>query len=87
MINEYLTSILTLFLVTFTEFAADNKARNQMGKIYNYVLILYLTINLLLIFKKLLNSLKLVYKKFKKKLNPFYGWATLKGTKISKEEI
>ena len=68
LINEYLINVLSIILMTFTELVSDNKTRNFMGYVQVSILGLYIFINLIVIFKNLLLSMFLLYKRLKKRI-------------------
>ena len=66
--NEFLINILSIILMTFTELVGTNQARSDMGQVQIIVLLLYISINIIVIFKNLVLSLYLLNKKCRKRM-------------------
>ena len=87
LVNEYLINILSIVLMTFTQFVESNEMRFFMGEVQTYILGLYIFINLIFVLKSLVLSMYLVYRRLGKRMSCRKDWANNHPVKMTPEEI
>ena len=73
--NEVIIQILSILLVSFTDYVGTTDVKYKMGFVFIYFLFAYILINILSILQMTAHKIRLLYKKYHHKLVKIEAWA------------